>query len=112
MPPSPYSQLTIEELESLFHSSKRALEQLTAIHQELQHRQSKSARSLRTKVNQWLAEQEQIVKVQEGLDEDLLTLDEIKKRHLIRVLKKTKGIKLKAAKILGIDRKTIFRMVE
>ena len=85
---------------------------LTAMNQELKHRHSKRARSLRTKVNQGIAEQEQKVKGQEDPDEVFLTLEEIKKRHVIRALKKTKGIKLKAAKILGIDRKTLFRMVE
>jgi two-component system, NtrC family, response regulator AtoC len=73
---------------------------------------SERARSLRTKVNQWIAEQQQKVKVQEDPDEAFLTLEEIKKRHVIRALKKTKGNRSKAAKILGIDRKTLFRMVE
>ena len=110
MPPRPYSQLTIEELESLFQSLTLALENLTAINQELGHRRSKRARSLRTKVDQGIAEQEQNVKGQEDPDEVLLTLEGIKKRHVIRALKKTKGIKLKAAKILGIDRKTLYRI--
>ena len=85
---------------------------LTAMNLELKHRHSKRARSLRTKINQGIAEQEQNVKGQEDPDEVFLTLEEIKKRHVIRALKKTKGIKIKAAKILGIDRKTLFRMVE
>ncbi len=85
---------------------------LTAMHQELKHRHSKRARSLRTKVNQGNAEQEQNVNGQEGPDEVFLTLEELKKRYVIRVLKKTKGNRSKAAKILGIDRKTLFRMVE
>jgi DNA-binding protein Fis len=42
----------------------------------------------------------------------LLTLDEVEKRHLARVLKETKGNKVKAAKILGIDRRTLYRMAE
>lgn len=42
----------------------------------------------------------------------LLTLDELEKRHLARVLKETKGNKVKAAKILGIDRRTLYRMAE
>jgi DNA-binding NtrC family response regulator len=41
-----------------------------------------------------------------------LTLEEVEKRHLIRVLKETKGNKVKAAKILGIDRRTLYRMAE
>ena len=40
------------------------------------------------------------------------TLEEVEKRHLIRVLKETKGNKVKAAKILGIDRRTLYRMAE
>lgn len=45
-------------------------------------------------------------------DEVCLTLDEVEKRHLVRVLKETKGNKVKAAKILGIDRRTLYRMAE
>jgi two-component system, NtrC family, response regulator AtoC len=46
-------------------------------------------------------------------DDDVrLTLEEVEKRHLIRVLKETKGNKVKAAKILGIDRRTLYRMAE
>jgi DNA-binding NtrC family response regulator len=40
------------------------------------------------------------------------TLEEVEKRHLVRVLKETKGNKVKAAKILGIDRRTLYRMAE
>ncbi|HSN03680.1 MAG TPA: sigma-54 dependent transcriptional regulator [Nitrospira sp.] len=45
-------------------------------------------------------------------DEVCLTLEEVEKRHLVRVLKETKGNKVKAAKILGIDRRTLYRMAE
>lgn len=45
-------------------------------------------------------------------DEAYLTLEEVEKRHLMCVLKETKGNKVKAAKILGIDRRTLYRMAE
>ena len=45
-------------------------------------------------------------------NEATLTLEEVEKRHLILVLKETKGNKVKAAKILGIDRRTLYRMAE
>ena len=45
-------------------------------------------------------------------DEGCLSLEEVEKRHLVRVLKETKGNKVKAAKILGIDRRTLYRMAE
>ena len=48
----------------------------------------------------------------EESDDVYLTLDEVEKRHLIRVLKEVKGNKVKAAKILGIDRRTLYRMAE
>ncbi len=44
--------------------------------------------------------------------EAMLTLEEIERRHLLRVLKEMKGNKVKAAKILGIDRRTLYRMAE
>jgi DNA-binding NtrC family response regulator len=44
--------------------------------------------------------------------EALLTLDEVEKRHLVRVLKETRGNKVKASKVLGIDRRTLYRMAE
>jgi len=46
------------------------------------------------------------------IDDAYLTLEEVEKRHLVRVLKETKGNKVKAAKILGIDRRTLYRMAE
>jgi Transcriptional regulator containing PAS, AAA-type ATPase, and DNA-binding domains len=41
-----------------------------------------------------------------------LSLEEVEKRHLARVLKEMQGNKVKAAKILGIDRRTLYRMAE
>jgi two-component system, NtrC family, response regulator AtoC len=45
-------------------------------------------------------------------DEGYLSLEEVEKRHLVRVLKETKRNKVKAAKILGIDRRTLYRMAD
>ena len=42
----------------------------------------------------------------------LITLDELEKKYLIRVLKETGGNKSEAAKILGVDRRTLYRMAE
>jgi DNA-binding NtrC family response regulator len=42
----------------------------------------------------------------------LVTLDELEKRYLVRVLKESGHNKVRAAKILGIDRRTLYRMAE
>jgi DNA-binding NtrC family response regulator len=44
--------------------------------------------------------------------ERLPTLEEVEKQHLIQVLRETGGNKARAAKILGIDRRTLYRMAE
>ena len=46
----------------------------------------------------------------EEMSADLPSLDELEKRYVARVLTFTKGNISKAAKILGIDRKTLYRM--
>ena len=43
---------------------------------------------------------------------DLLTLEELEKRHIKRVLKVTGGNRPKAAKILGVNVTTVYRKIE
>jgi DNA-binding NtrC family response regulator len=43
---------------------------------------------------------------------DLPSLEEMEKRYLIYVLEQVGGHKTKAAEILGIDRRTLYRMAE
>jgi DNA-binding NtrC family response regulator len=57
-------------------------------------------------------ESSQRVEPVESPGEAYLTLEEVEKRHLIRVLKEMKGNKVKAAKVLGIDRRTLYRMAD
>ena len=44
-------------------------------------------------------------------EEDLLTLQELQNRHLVRVLERVGGNKARAAEILGISRTTIYEML-
>jgi two-component system response regulator HydG len=44
--------------------------------------------------------------------ENLLTLDELEKRYVERVLRATDGNKTQAAAILGLDRRTLYRKLE
>jgi len=44
--------------------------------------------------------------------DSLLSLDEVEKRHILRVLKETAGNKLKAARILGVPRASLYRKLE
>jgi len=43
---------------------------------------------------------------------DLVTLKELEKQYLVRILNETRGNKTQTAKILGIDRRTLYRMAE
>ncbi len=43
---------------------------------------------------------------------DLPSLDELEKRYLLYVMEKTDGNRTKAAEVLGIDRRTLYRMAE
>lgn len=45
------------------------------------------------------------------IDEDLLPLDEVQKRHVMRVLERVGGNKAKAAEILGLGRATIYQLL-
>ncbi len=44
--------------------------------------------------------------------DDLPTLDELERRYLIHVLKKVGGNRTRAAELMGIDRRTLYRMAE
>lgn len=46
------------------------------------------------------------------LDEDLKTLEEVGKSYIIKVLEKTGGNKAKASDILGINRTSLWRMIQ
>ncbi len=50
--------------------------------------------------------------VQEQPDEGLLPLEEVERRHVQRVLDSVAGNKARAAKILGINRATVYRILE
>ena len=48
----------------------------------------------------------------ERLFEDLPSLEEMEKRYLAHVLVAMKGNRSRAAEVLGIDRRTLYRMAE
>lgn len=48
----------------------------------------------------------------EGLFADLPTVEELRKRYVVYVLRMARGNKAKAAHILGMDRKTLYGMIE
>ena len=45
-------------------------------------------------------------------DDDLLPLAEVHRRHALKVLERVDGNKARAAKILGIHRATLYRLIE
>lgn len=55
-------------------------------------------------------EETQVIEL--GLSEELLPLKELERRYVLKVLKETGGNKKKAAEILGIDRTTLYRILE
>jgi 6-phosphofructokinase len=46
------------------------------------------------------------------IPEKPLSLREIEKRYVLKVLQETKGNKKRASEILGIDRATLYRLLE
>jgi two-component system, NtrC family, response regulator HydG len=68
-----------------------------------------SVEDLPKKVRQFHSER---VVVAADTAEDLVTLEELGQRYLARVLTLLSGNKTKAAKILGVDRRTLYRMLE
>ncbi|HNC98153.1 MAG TPA: sigma 54-interacting transcriptional regulator, partial [Myxococcota bacterium] len=47
-----------------------------------------------------------------GEEEELLSLEEVEKRHILRVLAAVGGSKASAARVLGLDRATLYRRLE
>jgi DNA-binding NtrC family response regulator len=43
--------------------------------------------------------------------EDDLTLEEVERQHIARILEKTAGNKVKAASILGLSRRSLYRKI-
>ena len=50
--------------------------------------------------------------LEEGLFTDLPSLDELERRYLIHVLKTVDGNRSRAAAVMGVDRRTLYRMAE
>ena len=48
----------------------------------------------------------------QSLFEDLPTLDELERRYLIHVLQSVSGSRTRAAEVMAIDRRTLYRMAE
>jgi two-component system response regulator HydG len=45
-------------------------------------------------------------------ESELLTMDEVERRYIVHVLKAVRGNKTMASRILGLDRKTLYRRLE
>jgi DNA-binding NtrC family response regulator len=52
------------------------------------------------------------VRVAEVETDELVTLEEIERRYIVRVLEAVHGNKSRAAQVLGLDRKTLYRRLE
>jgi DNA-binding NtrC family response regulator len=50
--------------------------------------------------------------IEKRLFDDLPTLEEIERRYLIHVLEQVSGNRTRAAEVMGIDRRTLYRMAE
>jgi DNA-binding NtrC family response regulator len=50
--------------------------------------------------------------VEDRLFADLPTLDEVERRYLLHVLESVRGNRTRAAEVMGIDRRTLYRMAE
>jgi DNA-binding NtrC family response regulator len=51
-------------------------------------------------------------RVEETLFDGLPSLGEIERRYLVHVLSRVEGNRTRAAEILGVDRRTLYRMLE
>jgi two-component system response regulator HydG len=49
---------------------------------------------------------------EEGRQEEILPLDELERRHILRTLKSVDGNQARAAALLGLDRRTLYRRIE
>jgi len=52
------------------------------------------------------------VLVTAGQAEDVVTLDELERRYILRVIKLVEGNKSRAAQLLGLDRRTLYRKLD
>ena len=50
--------------------------------------------------------------LEQGLFADLPSLDELERRYLVHVLKAVEGNRSRAAAVMGVDRRTLYRMAE